>query len=411
MPGHSLTVGTTLVEKRGEHSVGVHKRFPPEAGRTINCRAGMGLFLTSGSESIPVEWSLLMDEAWCGDEVRRRRARVPDTVRAAPAWARVLDLTDRLAALKVSGPAPLTVDRHCAIDATHLAAHLHPRERDFVLEVRPDQPVLPTLHTAPGIGTRPGPAGQRAAAHARGTRAPSVRHRRRTGRPDATRPGVLRAGPAARQLSGRAQHPARPPADRRAVPGGAAPGPVLDHQSRGPPDGRGALAAAEALADPCSRAAPGGRLRAPRLRGALLPRLAPPHDDVVRRLPLPQPPARRATARPPVTRRGRGRPGSAPAGPGRTNPRPQRRATQGRTMTAHGPHRRGAPARRSTGTGGGVRPGARATLRAGRPGLPAPPLHAGTAPDPQPRGRGRLRVPGAGPPAGPRSAVREPCTR
>lgn len=158
LPGHSWTVGTTLVEKRGEHSVGVHKRFVPEAGRTINCQVGIGLFLTSGSESIPVEWSLLMDEAWCGDEVRRRRARVPDTVRAEPAWAHVLDLADRLAALKVSGAAPLVVDRHCAIDATRLAAHLHLRERDFVLEVRPDQPVLPALHAAPGMGNRPGPA-------------------------------------------------------------------------------------------------------------------------------------------------------------------------------------------------------------------------------------------------------------
>nr|WP_189964723.1 transposase [Streptomyces violascens] len=158
LPGHSLTVGTTLVEKRGEHSVGVHKRFVPEAGRTINCQVGIGLFLTSESQSIPVEWSLLMDEAWCGDEVRRRRARVPDTVRAEPSWAHVLDLTDRLAALKVSGPAPLVVDQHCAVDATRLAAHLHLRERDFVLEVRPDQPVLPALHAASGIGTRPSPA-------------------------------------------------------------------------------------------------------------------------------------------------------------------------------------------------------------------------------------------------------------
>ncbi|WP_420717301.1 IS701 family transposase [Streptomyces sp. WM6378] len=157
LPGHSWTVGTTLVEKRGEHSVGVHRRFVPEAGRTVNCQVGIGLFLTSGSESVPVEWSLLMDEAWCGDEVRRRRARVPDAVRAKPAWAHVLELADRLAALKVSGPAPLVIDRHCALDAARLAAHLQLRERDFVLEVRPDQPVLPAPHAAIGIGTLPGP--------------------------------------------------------------------------------------------------------------------------------------------------------------------------------------------------------------------------------------------------------------
>ncbi|MFC5143296.1 IS701 family transposase [Streptomyces aureoversilis] len=155
LPSHAWTIGMTLAEKRGEHSVGVHRRFVPDAGRTLNCQVGIGLFLTSGSESIPVDWRLLMDESWCGDEQRRRRARVPGTLRAQPVWEHVLDLTDRLAALRVSGPAPLVVDRCCAADAAHLAAQLNLREREFAIEIRPDQPVLPALHAGPGAGPRP----------------------------------------------------------------------------------------------------------------------------------------------------------------------------------------------------------------------------------------------------------------
>jgi hypothetical protein len=147
LPSHVWTIGMTLVEKRGEHSVGVHRRFVADAGRTLNCQVGIGLFLTSGTESIPVDWRLLMDETWSGDEQRRRRARVPESVGALPVWALALDLADRLADLRLSGPAPLVVDRRCATDADRLAAHLSLRERDFLIEVRPDQAVAPALRS------------------------------------------------------------------------------------------------------------------------------------------------------------------------------------------------------------------------------------------------------------------------
>ncbi|WP_412077151.1 IS701 family transposase [Streptomyces xanthophaeus] len=151
LPSHAWTIGLALAEKRGEHSVGVHRRFVPDAGRTLNCQVGIGLFLTSGSESLPVDWRLLMNEAWSGDELRRRRARVPESVRAQPIWAHVLDLADRLTDLKLSGLAPLIVDRHCATDVGLLAAHLNVRERDFLIEIRPEQPLVPALAAASGV--------------------------------------------------------------------------------------------------------------------------------------------------------------------------------------------------------------------------------------------------------------------
>ncbi|MWA08074.1 hypothetical protein E5671_02390 [Streptomyces sp. BA2] len=155
LPPHAWTIGMTLAVKRGEHSVGVHRRFVAAAGRTLNCQVGVGLFLTSGSQSLPVDWSLLMDEGWSSDERRRRRARVPESVRSQPLWTHVLDLTDRLAALNLTRPAPLVLDRHCAVDAGRLAAHLTLRERDFLIEVQPGQPVLPAQHTRPSTAARP----------------------------------------------------------------------------------------------------------------------------------------------------------------------------------------------------------------------------------------------------------------
>lgn len=158
LPIHAWTIGLALTEKRGEHSVGVHRRFDADAGRTLNCQVGIGLFLTSGSESLPIDWRLLMNEEWSEDERRRRRARVPESVRAQPVWAHVLDLVDRLTDLKLSSLAPLIVDRHCATDAGLLAAHLNVRERDFLIEIRADQPIVSAL--AAGSGPRGPHAGQ-----------------------------------------------------------------------------------------------------------------------------------------------------------------------------------------------------------------------------------------------------------
>jgi hypothetical protein len=142
LPQHVWTVGTAVEEKRGNHSVGVHRRFVPRLGRTLNCRIGVGLFLTSAAQSIPVDWTLLLDETWTLDEERRRRARIPDDVASRPVWADILHLVDRAAALRLSGAAPLVVDLGVSADVARLTEGLAQRERDFVVEVRPDQPLV-----------------------------------------------------------------------------------------------------------------------------------------------------------------------------------------------------------------------------------------------------------------------------
>jgi hypothetical protein len=139
LTGAVWTMGVTVVEKRGDHSVGVHRRFVPGAGRTLNCQVGTGLFLTSESASIPVDWQLLLPHSWSADELRLRRARVPDQATTQPSWITLLDAADRLSTAQSSGRAPLVTDLCIDLDPVRLARQLSARQRDFVIEIRHDQ--------------------------------------------------------------------------------------------------------------------------------------------------------------------------------------------------------------------------------------------------------------------------------
>ncbi|MET8977506.1 transposase [Streptomyces sp. NPDC004539] len=133
------TLGTTLIEKRGDHSVGVHRRVLPESGRVLNCQVGTGLFLTSEHLSSPVDWQLLLPDGWLADEPRRSRARIPSSASGQPSWMDALDRADLLTGPVVPRRAPLVADLSTGISPARLAAELTARRRDFVIEVRPGQ--------------------------------------------------------------------------------------------------------------------------------------------------------------------------------------------------------------------------------------------------------------------------------
>ncbi|GGZ94638.1 IS701 family transposase [Streptomyces echinoruber] len=148
MPVAAWSAGIAVIPKRGEHSVGVHRRFVPEAGRTVNCQLGIGLFLSSGETSVPVDWRLLLDDRWCGDERLRSRARLPRSAAPEPVGRHVLGMVDALTASGLTPPAPVVADLRCAAEAAPLVAGLAERGRDFVVEVHPGQTVLPAAPNA-----------------------------------------------------------------------------------------------------------------------------------------------------------------------------------------------------------------------------------------------------------------------
>ncbi|WP_449334215.1 IS701 family transposase [Streptomyces chattanoogensis] len=143
LPVHAWTVGPAALPKRGDHSVGVHRRFVPEAGRTINCQVGIGLFLSTGSYGVPVDWRILLTEDWYGDPDRLRRARVPKTLRNRPAWSQVLDLVGGIPARRVAPPAPLLIDLRGLGGAAELADALTRKGLCFLIEIPPGQFLVP----------------------------------------------------------------------------------------------------------------------------------------------------------------------------------------------------------------------------------------------------------------------------
>ncbi|WP_406215576.1 transposase [Streptomyces decoyicus] len=154
MPGAVWTAAPVLLRKRGDHSVGLHRRLVPGTGRWVNCQVGIGLFLTSGRHSLPVAWRLLLNDTWCGDPERRSRTRIPSNLEPRAVGALVLEMIDEFTAAGVAGSVPLVHSHGRADDARHLAAHLTRRRRDCIIEVVPEQ----QLSTFPPGGTPSTPA-------------------------------------------------------------------------------------------------------------------------------------------------------------------------------------------------------------------------------------------------------------
>ncbi|WP_281386541.1 IS701 family transposase [Saccharothrix violaceirubra] len=152
-------IADTTIPKRGDHSVGVERRFVPSEGRAINCQLATGLFLAGEAASIPVDWRIQLTERWTTDERRRDRAYIPATVRAQPAWRYALDVVEEVADWGIDR-VPVVGDLRHTPDADRLMARLSELGTDFVFEVSDMLQVVPGPHLAavrPSGGPRSGP--------------------------------------------------------------------------------------------------------------------------------------------------------------------------------------------------------------------------------------------------------------
>lgn len=138
------TVGTVVIPKRGMHSVGVHRRFVPAAGRLVNCQLGHALFLSTDRESIPIDWTLELDPSWLDDRLRMNRARIPPEHHApSPSAAHLFDAACWIAATPGAARIPFVADLDWALDVTPFLRMLADHGLDFAVRVGPDQPVTP----------------------------------------------------------------------------------------------------------------------------------------------------------------------------------------------------------------------------------------------------------------------------
>jgi SRSO17 transposase len=74
-------VDDTGFPKKGRHSVGVGRQYCGQLGKQDNCQVAVSLSVATSEASLPVAWQLYLPEAWAQDAGRRKRARVPQTVR------------------------------------------------------------------------------------------------------------------------------------------------------------------------------------------------------------------------------------------------------------------------------------------------------------------------------------------
>jgi len=131
------TVPQIVLPKRGDRLVGVHQRFDPRTGRTVNCQAITALLLSCPGANFPVDWHVHLPPEWVADERSRREARIPATAASEPGWRLALDLLRRSVRRAGAPGVPVVADLSDADDPGAAVAELAALGLGFVAELAP----------------------------------------------------------------------------------------------------------------------------------------------------------------------------------------------------------------------------------------------------------------------------------
>ncbi|KIF66971.1 hypothetical protein HY68_34765 [Streptomyces sp. AcH 505] len=134
-PAKAWVLSRVAIPKRGDRSVGVERRFLPEAGRTVNCQIGLSVALAVPSGNIPVNWRLLMPSKWLADSALRESAYIPDDVRANVEWIDFVAMLDELESQWEVGRVPVVADLTHLAEVPEFVTELTARGIDFSFEV------------------------------------------------------------------------------------------------------------------------------------------------------------------------------------------------------------------------------------------------------------------------------------
>lgn len=141
MPVRAWVVEKAVIPKRGDHSVGVARRFVATAGRTVNCQVGLGTYLASDWASVPVDWRILLPNKWTTYGKWRTLARIPDSVTPRSEPQLVLDMIAELTCWGLPGR-PVLVNLADESDPCPLLTELDRHGVHFVAEVPSTYEVL-----------------------------------------------------------------------------------------------------------------------------------------------------------------------------------------------------------------------------------------------------------------------------
>jgi SRSO17 transposase len=79
-PIKAWIIDDTAFPKQGMHSVGVARQYCGRLGKQDNCQVAVSLSLANSHASLPVAYRLYLPKDWAEDEIRRRKAGVPDDI-------------------------------------------------------------------------------------------------------------------------------------------------------------------------------------------------------------------------------------------------------------------------------------------------------------------------------------------
>jgi len=137
----------TGVPKDGRRSPGVKRQYSGTLGKIGNCQIAVSLHAVGVKGTVPLGFWLYLPEDWCADAVRRKDAKIPDSVGFQTKPAIGADLVTRAAGWKIRR-APVLGDQVYGNDAK-LRTRLHDDAIDYVLSVgrecnvyRPDTALL-----------------------------------------------------------------------------------------------------------------------------------------------------------------------------------------------------------------------------------------------------------------------------
>jgi SRSO17 transposase len=132
-------IDDTGVPKDGKRSPGVKRQYSGTLGKIGNCQIAVSLHAVSTKGTVPLGFQLYLPEDWCTDPIRRRSAKIPDSVtfRTKPALSG--DLIARAAGWRVRR-APVLGDHAYGNDAK-LRTRLQQDGMDYVLSIAAESDV------------------------------------------------------------------------------------------------------------------------------------------------------------------------------------------------------------------------------------------------------------------------------
>ncbi|MFG3226098.1 IS701 family transposase [Kitasatospora sp. NPDC048194] len=136
------TAAPVILPKRGEKSCGVHRRFIPQTGRTVNCQVSAAVFMSTDAGELPVGWCLVLPEPWARGPLRER-ARIPRTATTS-SEGQLLDVLDVVVRRSQHESVPVVLDLDGFLDSRRLLDGLIKRRLDFVVAI-PDGFLLAPL--------------------------------------------------------------------------------------------------------------------------------------------------------------------------------------------------------------------------------------------------------------------------